>query len=260
MKIAYDRAGSGPPLVLLHPLGADRRVWGPVLPFLTAERDVIALDLPGFGRSPPLDGVTPTPKVLADAVAALCDRLGLPRPHVAGNSLGGWVALELGLAGRAASVAAIAPAGLWAQPLMPKASVAHRLARATLPLATAVVRTGRGRTLLLDGTTADPRRIPAADAVALVRAYAQAAGFTAVNDAMRGDRFGSLERIDCPVTLAWPDHDRLVARPRSMPDQIVNVVLHDAGHVPMWDAPQRVAEVLLAASAGAPQPGAHATA
>lgn len=248
MDIAYDRAGSGPPLVLLHPLGADRRVWDPVLGRLSAQREVIALDLPGFGQSPPLANVTPTPKALADAVAALCDRLGLPRPHVAGNSLGGWVALELGLAGRAASVAAIAPAGLWPAPLVPKASLAHRLARATLPLATTIVRTGRGRALLLEGTAADPRRIPAADAASLVRAYALAPGFIAVNDAMRAGRFTSLDRIDCPVTLVWPDHDHLVERPQWMPDQIVSVMLRDAGHVPMWDAPERVAELLLAAS------------
>jgi pimeloyl-ACP methyl ester carboxylesterase len=123
------------------------------------------------------------------------------------------------------------------------------------------VRTAAGRALLLGGTAAYPRRIPAADAVALVRAYARAPGFVAVNDAMRAGRFGALERIRCPVTLAWADHDRLVQRPHSMPDQIVNVVLRDAGHVPMWDAPERVAEVLLAASGEArPRHGAPATA
>jgi pimeloyl-ACP methyl ester carboxylesterase len=251
MEIAHHRAGSGPPLILLHPLGADRHVWDPVLPALTAERDVIALDLPGFGESPPLDAVTPTPKALADAVAALCGRLGLTRPHVAGNSLGGWVGLELGLGGQAASVTAIAPAGLWPEPLVPKAALAHRLARATLPVTTTVVRTAPGRALLLGGTAARPRRIPPAAAVALVRAYAMAPGLVAVNDAMRAGRFASLERIRCPVTLVWPDHDRLVVRPRWIPDQIVNVVLRDAGHIPMWDAPERVAQVLLAASSDA---------
>jgi pimeloyl-ACP methyl ester carboxylesterase len=251
MEIAHHRAGSGPPLVLLHPLGADRHVWDPVLPALTAERDVIALDLPGFGGSLPLAGITPTPKALADAVAALCGRLGLTRPHVAGNSLGAWVGLELALAGHAASVTAIAPAGLWPEPLVPKAGLAHRLARAALPLATTAVRTAPGRSLLLGGAAARPRRIPSAAAVALVRVYAQSPGFLAVNDAMRAGRFASLERIRCPVTLVWPDHDRVVERPRWIPDQIVNVVLRDAGHIPMWDAPERVAQVLLAASSDA---------
>ena len=70
MAIAYDRAGAGPVLVLLHPLGADRHVWEPVMDRLTAERDVIALDLPGFGGSPSLNGGgPPTPAALAAAVA-----------------------------------------------------------------------------------------------------------------------------------------------------------------------------------------------
>jgi pimeloyl-ACP methyl ester carboxylesterase len=49
MTIAYDRTGDGPPLVLLHPLGADRRVWDPIVGPLAAAHEVIALDLPGFG-------------------------------------------------------------------------------------------------------------------------------------------------------------------------------------------------------------------
>ena len=51
-ELAYDRRGSGPTLVLLHPLGADRHVWAPVIDRVAERRDVIALDLPGFGESP----------------------------------------------------------------------------------------------------------------------------------------------------------------------------------------------------------------
>jgi len=69
--LAYDRGGAGPPLVLLHPLGADRHVWAPVLPRLAVRRDVLALDLPGFGASPALSGVTPDPRALAAAVVVL---------------------------------------------------------------------------------------------------------------------------------------------------------------------------------------------
>jgi pimeloyl-ACP methyl ester carboxylesterase len=252
MEIAYDRVGDGPALVLLHPLGADRHVWDPVIGRLAEHRDVIALDLPGFGASRPLTGVEPTPRALADAVAALLAGLELERPHVAGNSLGGWVALELGLRAVAGAVTAIAPAGLWPEPLLPKAATVHRLTHATLPLATALVRTRLGRWLLLSGTAARPRRIPAGEAAHLVHAYGAAPGFVAVNNAMRAGRFGSLERIRCPVTLVWPDHDKLIARPVWIPDRVRNVVLRDAGHVPMWDAPDAVADVLLV-SAQAPE-------
>ena len=129
MPIAYDRSGEGPALVLLHPLGADRRVWDPVIEQLASQREVIAVDLPGFGESPALAG-TPTPAALAGAVSEQLAELGVGRAHVAGNSLGGWVALELALAGHARSVTAIAPAGLWPEPLVPKRALARTVARA----------------------------------------------------------------------------------------------------------------------------------
>ena len=256
MEIAHDHVGDGPPLVLLHPLGADRHVWDPVVPRLAQRRTVIAMDLPGFGQSPPLSGVAPTPRALADAITQAVGRLGLQRPHVAGNSLGGWVALELGLSGEATSVAAIAPAGLWPAPLVPKPSLGHWLARALLPLARAMVRSAAGRRTLLGGSMAHPERVDAGDAVHLVTAYAHAPGFVAVNRAMRAGRFPSLAEIRCPVTLGWPDGDRLVARPATLPVDIESVVLRDAGHIPMWDAPDAVADLLLRASGAEGSPAA----
>ena len=120
---AYERVGRGPALVLIHGLGADRHVWSPVIPRLALERDVIAVDLPGFGASPCLPpGVVPRPAALAGEVARLVRAL-LPadrRAHIGGNSLGGWVAFELALTGHAESVTAIAPAGLWERPLGPR--------------------------------------------------------------------------------------------------------------------------------------------
>ena len=65
--LAYDRSGSGEPLVLVHPLGADRGMWEPVLPLLAGHHDTIAVDMPGFGESPELpEDVAAT----ADAIAA----------------------------------------------------------------------------------------------------------------------------------------------------------------------------------------------
>ncbi len=246
--LAHDRAGQGPPLVLLHPLGADRHVWDPLVPLLAAERELIAIDLPGFGESPALHGELPTPRALAAAVAGHLAAIGVERPHVAGNSLGGWVALELGLSGVAGGISGIAPAGLWPEPLVPKAAIAHRLARALLPVAVWCAGTRPGRSALLSGAVAHPHRVPAAAARQVVRAYGMAPDFVRVNDAMRAGRFEGLERIRCPVTLVWPDHDRLIRRPVWVPDRISNVVLSDAGHMPMWDAPEALAEILLRAS------------
>lgn len=250
VDIAYTRTGSGPALLLLHPLGADREVWTPIIDRLCDRRELIAIDMPGFGASPPLRDLTPTAAALADAIRELSATLGLEHPHVAGNSLGGWVALELGLAGAVASTTAIAPAGLWANPLNPKPSVAHRLARALRPLIGPAAASERGRGLLLAGSVAHPERVPPAESAHLVRAYADASGFVAVNKAMRAGTFTALDQIPTPVTLVWPEHDGLVTRPRRLPPNVRNVALPDAGHIPFWDAPDALAEILLAATGG----------
>jgi pimeloyl-ACP methyl ester carboxylesterase len=246
LSLAFDRAGSGPVLVLLHPLGADRHVWAPVMERLTQERDVIAVDLPGFGESSALNGSgPPTPAALAAAVAE-----GLPDEpyHVAGNSLGGWVALELAAAGHARSVTAIAPAGLWPEPLAPKRGIARALAKAIRPAVPALVRSPAGRRVALANTVAHADRVPPDAALQLVRAYADAPGFEEVNRAMRAGRFTRLEHVRVPVTLVWPEHDRLVARPAHLPPTVRSVPLPDAGHVPMWDAPEAVGDLLLQGS------------
>jgi pimeloyl-ACP methyl ester carboxylesterase len=247
VPLAYDRLGEGPALVLLHPLGADRRVWDPVIKQLAAQREVIAVDLPGFGESPALAG-EPTPTALAAAVCEQLDEIGIRRAHAAGNSLGGWVALELARAGQARSVTAIAPAGLWSEPLVPKRAIARTMARAALPLVDALLAGAAGRRVLLAGSVAVPDRVPPRAAAHLVRAYATAPGFTAANDAMRASRFVGLERLEVPVTLAWPQHDRLVARACRLPENTRSVMLKGCGHIPMWDDPAAVAQVLLEGS------------
>lgn len=253
MKVlAHDRQGAGPALALLHPLGADRRVWDPIVDQLAGEREVIAIDMPGFGESPALNGDGPaTPAALARVVGDFLDSLGLDGGwHVAGNSLGGWVALELAAEGRARSVTAIAPAGLWPRPLMPKRGIARTLAKAALPVLPAVLSSESRRRAVLAGTVGDGARVPADAAERLIRAYALAPGFDEANREMRASRFTRLEHVRVPVTFAWPDRDRLVARPAHLPPKVRNVELRDAGHVPMWDQPDAVASLLLSGSGG----------
>jgi len=242
--VEFDRHGAGPPLLLIHPLGADGSVWGPVLSRLAASHDVIVPDLPGFGASPALEAPA-TPAALAAAVAGLLDALDVGPVHVVGNSLGGWVALELALSGRASQVTAIAPAGLWAQPLTPKRGTARKLAGLALPLLPRVVASESGRRLLLGSSVACPDRVPAGAAERLVRSYATAPGMQAANEQMRAGRFEALAAIDVPVTLAWPDRDRLVTRPRDLPAHVRNATLTGCGHIPMWDDPEQVAELIL---------------
>jgi pimeloyl-ACP methyl ester carboxylesterase len=256
MPLGFDRTGEGPTLVLLHPLGADRHVWDQVVRLLAPERDVVTVDIPGFGASPPLTGAQ-DPRALAVAVASFLDGEGITQPHVVGNSLGGWVALELALAGAARAVTGIAPAGLWSRPLAPKPSVARRLARGALPLVRGLTATARGRRLLLSDTVAHAERVPAAAAAGLIRSYATAPGFPAVNAAMRAGVFVELEQIRVPVTLVWPQYDRLISRPKRLPPFVQSIELPDVGHIPMLEAPEAVARVLLDARDPAIEPAAQ---
>jgi pimeloyl-ACP methyl ester carboxylesterase len=241
--LAFTRVGSGEPLVLVHALGADRRMWDPVLELLAPERDVIAFDLPGFGGSRPVSPSRPID--LAASVAASLSALGVSRPDVAGVSLGGWVALELALAGEARAVTAIAPAGLWSAPLEPRRSTARMVARALSPVLPLILRSRAGRRLALSSNVGHPDRVSYADALRLVRTYARSPGFVAVDAAMRASRFAQLAEITVPVVLAWPELDRIISRPRALPGNVRNVVLRGCGHMPTWDDPEQVAALLL---------------
>src|SRR5256884_4304489 len=106
--------GAGTPLVLLHGVGGTWRVWRPVLPLLERWHAVFAPTLPGHCGADRLPaGVAPSIDALADGVAEQLDRAGIDRAHIVGNSLGGWIALELARRGRARSVVLFGPAGAW---------------------------------------------------------------------------------------------------------------------------------------------------
>jgi len=112
VDLNHHRVGSGPTLVLIHGIGSRWQVWEPVLRRVASERDVIALDLPGFGASPmPPPGTPPGLPSLTHLVAEFLDGLGVQQPHVTGNSLGGWIALELAKQGRVRSATGLSPAG-----------------------------------------------------------------------------------------------------------------------------------------------------
>jgi pimeloyl-ACP methyl ester carboxylesterase len=236
--------------VLIHPLGAELVVWEPVMERLSRDRDVIAVDLPGFGLSPALgNGHAPTPQLLAATVASFLDELGIQRAHVAGNSLGGWVALELAKAGRALSATGLCSAGFWTRPLGPRGGPdVRRLGRALLPFVPALVRSPQGRRALLGASVGHPERVPPAAAARLVRSYVTSPGFEAANAAMRAGVLSDVERIDVPVTLAWGELDRLIRRPRTKPKHWRSVLLRGCGHIPTWDDPAQVARALLVAS------------
>jgi pimeloyl-ACP methyl ester carboxylesterase len=250
-ELHFERTGSGPPLVLIHGIGSELCVWEPVLEPLGREFDVIALDLPGFGRSKALpEEVDPSPPVLAAAVGAFLDGLGVERPHVAGNSLGGWVALEMGRAGLARTVTGLSPAGLWGAPLARRAAptrgTARRVANALRPLLPLLMLSPRVRRLALMNFVAHPERVPRRAATRMVASYGRATAYEATSYAMRSSFLQHAEEIRVPVTLGWGERDRLLRpSPLRAPD-VVSGVLPGCGHVPMWDDTAAVVELLRA--------------
>lgn len=245
--VDHVRTGEGDPLLLLHGLGGDRSTWTPVIDSLAAGFDVIAPDLPGFGASAPLSGdAPPTPRALAEAVAGLLDELGVESAHIAGNSLGGWIALELALMGRARTVTTFCAAGMWSKALGPRPEPPIRRAGPLIaPLLGPVMAPVSVRRRLLSAFVAHPERVPREDAARMAATYIAAPGYTATNREMRSDRFRGAAEIDVPVTLAWGEHDRLIrARDPGIPGA-KTVWLEDCGHVPTWDDPELVTQVIL---------------
>ena len=248
--IAYERSGTGPPLVLIHGLGATRAIWRPQLEILTRERDVIAVDVPGFGDSPVLSGPA-TPWALGTAISGLCEELGVDRPHLAGNSLGAWIALEMAKAGDAASTCLISPAGLWRRPLGPRRADARKWARRLRPAVLAMARIGPLREAMLRTSIGLPERAPAATGRAMIAAWIDAPGYEAANAEMRRYVCEDLDRVTVPTTIVWGELDRLVAppRPERRPPGSRYLQFERLGHTPNWDDPDLVARLLLEASA-----------
>ena len=231
-----------------------------MLDLLTPHRDVITLDLPGHGESPPLhasggDAVA----VMADDIAALLKELELDRPHVAGNSLGGALALVLAAQGHAASATGLSPAGFpnhHYQETYAKAffNVAILAAKAMRPLVPALARSPAGRALLFGMVVANPRK------VSPEQVRDDTAGLVAAADAVHAV-FATFEPFTLPVpdgvpvTIAWSAKDRIlspanarIARQRLPQARFMS--LPGCGHVPMTDDPDLVARVLLEGSEG----------
>lgn len=254
-SINYHREGDGPPLVLLHGIGHHWQAWRPVIDLLVGEFDVIACDSPGFGRSAPLTaGIEPTIPAYVDAFEWFFAELGLERPHVAGNSMGGAIALELARRRAIASACAFSPAGFWSAPERRFCQLSLGLLAgvpaALRPTVRMLARTRCGRIALFSQTFGYPLRLPAAEAVATLDDAWASPSFSDALDAFRHYRFEHGEELhNVPVTIAWGRHDRLLPyrlqapRARAALAQATHVTL-GAGHVPYFDDPAAVAEVV----------------
>lgn len=256
--LACERHGSGEPLVLVHGITHRRQAWYPVLDELAEQREVILVDLPGHGQSDSFvtDGLPVAEALRRDFRQFLADQ-GLDRPHVAGNSLGGRIALEAGAAGDARSVTALSPAGFWRTEasfaytrrlFLSAAHLSERLGSRVELLA----RTAAGRRFVYGVLMAHPGKVSRDHALGDIRAfkYAKPTMHRLLDAATP---FTDPIPLDVPVTIAWAARD-LVLPPwqaevakQHLP-HAEHVMMRGVGHVPMHDDPRHVARVLLRGS------------
>jgi pimeloyl-ACP methyl ester carboxylesterase len=215
------RGGSGEPLVLIHGGGGTPRLWRTTIPLLEPHHEVLAVTLAGhFGGPDPMRGGA-TVDALVDAVETDMDEAGFDTAHVAGGSLGGWVALELGRRGRARSVVAIAPAGGWERGSREVRRVVRiyrvlvNASRLLARFAHLVASRPRLRRLAAWHHFAHPERMSPDDFEYMLAGAVGAPrlldGLTWALDAPGAE---ALHEIACPVLLAFPETDHILPRRR----------------------------------------------
>ncbi|CAM3584378.1 alpha/beta fold hydrolase [Smaragdicoccus niigatensis] len=256
--MAYERHGAGEPLVLIHGIGHNRKAWSHMIPHLARYFDVIAVDLPGHGDSAALDlEGRDIAEVFRAEFLALFDSLGIDKPHVVGNSLGGRIALELASYGDVRGATAISPAGFWASSLeflyteVLFASVVLA-AQASGPLGNAVVESPIGRNALKIFMER-PARLDRSEVSGMLN------GFRKARPALKSiikqaSKYDTPISADIPVTVVWGTRDHVLpyvqsARARKVLPNASHVSLQDCGHVPMSDAPALISHIVLADSA-----------
>jgi pimeloyl-ACP methyl ester carboxylesterase len=260
--LGYSRSGQGEPLVLLHGLGSSRSAWDATGPALAERFDVIAVDLPGFGASAPLPAsIEPSPAALATAVAGLLNDLGIDRPHLAGNSLGGWVAMELAKTRPVRSVTLLSPAGLWRDGIPRYCAVSLRLsrwlARYAGPVLAKIVAARPGRAVVLGQVLAHPARLTAGQARSVVQAIGTCPGFDATLKATARRRIHGAQQVTAPVTVAFGSRDAVLLRRQSrhlgeLPPDTRSRTLPGCGHLPMIDDPAQVTDLIITSASHAP--------
>jgi pimeloyl-ACP methyl ester carboxylesterase len=250
------RVGGGKPLLLLHGLGGSWRSWSTVLDALAAEREVVAVDLPGHGATPPLAGEASI-ATFADAVTAFLAARGLTGVDAVGSSMGARLVLELARRGVVGAVVSLDPGGFWRgwERTYFAASVAlsGRLVRALDPVMPRLTANPATRTALLAQFSARPWALPSTVALAEMRSFARSPSFGPLlhslvhGPAQQGIAAG---RAPGPITVGWGRQDRVC-----LPRQAARVVhafpdarLHwfeRCGHFPQWDAPRETARLIL---------------
>ena len=256
---ALYRAGAGEPLVLIHGFTATWRCWLPVLGLLVPRFEVIAPTLHGHDGGPPSPPGAETLAQATDHLESLLDGLGVGTAHLAGNSLGGALALELAKRGRARSVVAISPGGGWEEDDTREVERIIRLFKRTQRSAKATVKHHETllarpgfRKLGMRDIMSRGHLVPAEEAVLLTRSSIRCAVVEDVFKTMRdgSGRVVDLDQVKAPTLVAWGEKDRLLPMDRHSErfrreiPAVPFEVMRGLGHTPMWDDPGQIAELI----------------
>ncbi len=252
------RTGSGSPLVLVHGLGSSHRNWDLVLATLGAQREVIALDLPGFGGTAPLPGEVSV-ATLTDALESWLSREGLRDAAVVGSSMGARMVLELARRGHSGPVVSLDPGGFWtdrqAQVFGASVKASVALVRGIQPALGVLAGNPAGRTALLAQFSAAPWKLPRDTVFTELRGFTKAAA-PSLDDALRSLVRGPRQQGSAPggttarIVIGWGRQDRvtLPSQARTATERFPEARLHwfdKCGHFPHWDQPGQAARLIL---------------
>ena len=248
------------PLVLLHGVTMSGRGWRPVVPRLEQHHEVHTPTALGHRGGEPVTERPVRVSHLVDEVERRLDAQGLDRVHVAGNSLGGWMAVELARRGRALTATALSPGGFFDDDGHGRAAPVRSLRRIALlerlsrPLGPLPHRLAVVRRLALDGVSTRGHLVSATASIQSARDLAEC---LVLEDVLRTDEaVEPLDPLPCPVTIAWSERDRILPMAQGLPiarrrlPAARFVILPGLGHVPMLDDPEMVADVVLRTTGG----------
>lgn len=253
----FTRLGTGKPLLLIHGLGGSHRSWNTVIDRLTASRDVIAVDLPGFGATPQLKGEVSI-RTLADAVTAFIKENDLTGIDAVGSSMGARLVLELARRGGVlGAVVSLDPGGFWnnSQRLFFYTSISAsvmlvRLLQFAMHI---ITRSKTGRSLLFAQFSAQPAHLSPKATLDEMRDYAKAKSFDpllkslAYGETQRGAPAGTIQK---PLVIGWGRKDRvcLPSQAKLATQLFPDARLHwfeKCGHFPHWDTPEQTVRLIL---------------
>ncbi len=258
MKLATtitQTSDSHPPLVLIHGLGSAATGFKPIVSNLSQSFRVITVDLPGHGQSPFIQGLAMDPQSLGRAIFDTIDsEYGIAQFHVVGNSLGGWIALEMAAEqpGRITSLTGLAPAGLWVQPAsgrLPSEARSFYLAKALKPFVKVGLRAMALRKIGFASVSPQWQELSYEICYDASMAMGNCTGYFPAWDGMLGRRFDSSVDSSVPVTILFGDTDNTLPYPVSQerslaPSHSTWLVIDQCGHAPMWDHPDLIVKII----------------